>query len=90
MVNEKSGMHQFPKRCSCGRVFQDYGAWDTLGIVGAMNPKDGKDPTYFLELRNCSCTSTLVIKVAVGIQSGSKSAMDQAIEEVWREKSVRK
>ena len=49
------------KACACGRRFT-VTRWGELRIVGGLDPEDPDDPSYVLELRNCHCGSTLVIR----------------------------
>lgn len=47
-----------PKVCGCGREHDAF-AWARLPFVGLMDLGDGAA----LELRNCSCDSTLAVEV---------------------------
>lgn len=46
-------MMEIDKDCSCGKHY-DAKTWVALSYVGVQDPKD-----YPMELRNCSCGSTL-------------------------------
>ena len=44
--------------CACGLSF-DHAGWERLRLVGGMDADDPDKPTLILELRNCSCGSTI-------------------------------
>lgn len=49
------------KQCrKCQRVYATLAEWQALPCIGTMDPGEG-DPV--LEMRNCSCHSTLAIEV---------------------------
>lgn len=53
----------FPKTCSCGRVY-DRAAWVSLVSPGVMlGVMDGKRFYDDLEMRHCSCKSTMSVKI---------------------------
>lgn len=58
-------MNSWPKRCGCGREICE-GEWSDLPLVGYVDvPEDEEGPAERIELRNCSCTSTIAIEVPV-------------------------
>jgi hypothetical protein len=51
-------MKQFPKACNvCGKAITSLAEWKLLPMVGAW-----EDEEEALEMRNCSCGSTLAIQ----------------------------
>jgi hypothetical protein len=65
-------LHTFPKRCACGRQLTQE-AWEALRIVGGLDPEDNEDPSYILELRNCTCGSTLSICALVKYEESMRA-----------------
>ena len=51
-------MNAWPKTCGCGALYYP-GVWTELAFVGFMEDGDGGR----LELRNCTCGSTLAVEV---------------------------
>jgi hypothetical protein len=49
-------MSQSPKKCNCCGKVHDAQAWDALPLVGRQD-----DGVELLELRNCTCRSTIAI-----------------------------
>lgn len=55
----------FPKQCGCGRVYSEE-AWMQLpdqGIWPGMEERTGKRYGPDLEMRNCSCDSTIAVPI---------------------------
>jgi len=55
--------NEWPKRCTCCARPYYAGEWTTLSFVGYMDDGDGGR----LELRNCSCGTTLSIAIEMGL-----------------------
>lgn len=94
------GSDQFPIVCSCGKSY-DKAAWQKLPKVGDQKVPAGddpvKEPAYVLELRNCSCKSTIAFErpVPAGTKGLGENVMviegikpktpDDLVEQVKRE-----
>lgn len=48
------------KRCSCCGHDHDAESWGSLEYLGIMDPEDGEPA---IEMRNCTCGSTLAIEL---------------------------
>lgn len=86
------------KHCACGRQFDD-ASWAELPIVGGMDPEDDEDPTYILEMRNCTCHSTLAVerRMVTDMDSAGPEvlwwlarARRATIDELYRLRNVKK
>jgi len=60
-------VNQFPKVCSKCKKPHSLKSWAGLKCIGVMPVEAGADPVtepaYQLEMRNCSCGTTLAIEV---------------------------
>jgi cyanophycinase-like exopeptidase len=76
--------------CHCGLTY-DRAAWERLLLIGGMDADDEEHPTEILELRNCTCGSTIaVIRVASAPTEKSREAAVKLLNfEATRQKAAR-
>ncbi len=56
----------FPAVCSCGAEYPSESTWQALplqGIQSGINKADGMRYFDDMEMRNCGCRSTIVVKL---------------------------
>lgn len=63
------------KRCGCQREY-DEDKWGSLRLVGGYDPDNSESPERILEMRDCTCGSTIVIARYVSEPLAKKAACD--------------
>lgn len=76
--------------CSCGRAY-DHASWDRLILVGGMDANDPEAPAMILELRNCSCGSTITLArtASAPTEKSRKAAVTLLNFEATRQQAAR-
>ena len=58
------------KTCTCCKKHHDKAGWEALELVGVIDDEEGGT----LELRNCSCTSTIAVQLTAEVQKAQEVA----------------
>lgn len=76
--------------CKCGLTY-DRDAWDRLLLLGGMDADDPNFPRDILEIRNCSCGSSIAVirKASAPTEKSRQAAIDLLNFEAKRQKSAR-
>lgn len=74
--------------CRCG-VQHTSLSWEALPLVGAMDPEDDEAPFAVLELRNCTCKSTIAIRKQAPDFEGKTALLQSINERAARERAAR-